>query len=170
MKKLFIILAVIALVMGCSEQHPPQFRQIWKKINRPDEARPILAKVNTSTLTESGQAEYGLLKTIVAYNSNQKMENDSLISASIAYYKLHGGDWLRSRAYLYRGAIRMYRLGNIIDAVRDFKVAEHISEKNDDEELKSRVYQYLIHANYYFWNHHFQTELPLKNTPYSKKG
>ena len=154
MKKLFIILAVIALVMGCSEQHPPQFRHIWKKINRPDEARPILAKVNTSTLTESGQAEYGLLKTIVAYNSNQKMENDSLISASIAYYNQHGGDWLRSRAYLYRGAIRMYRLGNIIDAVRDFKVAEHISEKNDDEELKSRVYQYLIHANYYFWNHH----------------
>ena len=154
MKKLFIILAVMAAMMGCSEQHPPQFRQVWKKINRPEEARPILAKVNTNTLTESGQAEYGLLKTIVAYHSNQKMENDSLISASIAYYNQHGGDWLRSRAYLYRGAIRMYRLGNIIDAVRDFKVAEAISEKNDDEELKSRVYQYLIHANYYFWNHH----------------
>ena len=47
----------------------------------------------------------------------------------------------------------MYKFGNIIDAVRDFKVAEHISERNDDEELKSQVYQYLAHANYYFRNH-----------------
>ena len=153
MKKTLIILAVIALVMGCSEQHPPQFRQVWKKINRPEEARSILAKVNTSTLTESGQAEYGLLKTIVAYKTNQKIENDSLISASIAYYDRYGDDWLRSRAYLYRGVIRMYRLGNIIDAVRDFKVAEAISERNDDEELKNQVYQRLAHANYYFRNH-----------------
>ena len=79
--------------------------------------------------------------------------NESLISASITYYDQHGGDWLRSRAYLYRGVIRMYRFGNIIDAVRDFKVAEHISERTDDEEVKSHVYQYLVHANYYFNNH-----------------
>ena len=152
MKKLFIILALMALVIGCSERHPPQFRHIWEKINKPEEARPLLAKVNTDYLTESGKAEYGLLKTIVAYKSHRKMENDSLISASIAYYNCHGDDWLRSRAYLYRGVIRMYRFGNIIDAVRDFKVAEYISEKNDDEELKSQVYQLLAHVNYYFRN------------------
>ena len=153
MKKLFIILAVIALVMGCTQPQAPQFTQIWKKINKPEEARSILAKVNTSSLTESGEAEYGLLKSIVDYKLHRKLENDSLISASIAYYDLHGGDWLRSRAYLYRGVIRMYRFGNIIDAVRDFKVAEAISERNDDEELKSQVYQRLAHANYYFRNH-----------------
>lgn len=153
MKKLFIILAVIALMMGCNEPQAPQFRQIWKKINRPEEARALLTKVNTSSLTESGEAEYGLLKTIVDYKLHRKLENDSLISASIAYYDLHGGDWLRSRAYLYRGVIRMYSFGNIIDAVRDFKVAEAISERTDDEELKSQVYQRLAHSNYYFRNH-----------------
>ena len=153
MKKLFILLAVMAIVMGCTEPQAPQFREVWEKINRPNEARSILAKVNTSSLTESRKAEYGLLKTIVTYKTNRKLENDSLISASIAYYDLHGGDWLRSRAYLYRGVIRMYRFGNIIDAVRDFKVAEAISERNDDEELKSQVYQYLVHANYYFRNY-----------------
>ena len=126
MKKLFIILAVMA--------------------------RVILAKVNTNALTESGKAEYGLLKTIVAYKMHRKLENDSLISASIDYYNRYGDDWLRSRAYLYRGIVRMYRFGNIIDAVKDFKVAEYISEKNDDEELKSQVYQLLAHVNYYFRN------------------
>ena len=153
MKKLFIILAVVALVMGCNEPQAPQFRQIWKKINRPEEARTLLTKVNTSSLTESGEAEYGLLKTIVDYKLHRKQENDSLISASIAYYDLHGGDWLRSRAYLYRGVIRMYRFGNIIDAVRDFKVAEAISERTDDEELKNQIYQRLAHSNYYFRNY-----------------
>ena len=153
MKKLFIILAVIALVVGCTEPQAPQFRQIWKKVNRPEEARALLAKVNISSLTESSEAEYGLLKTIVDYKLHRKLENDSLISASIAYYDRHGGDWLRSRAYLYRGVIRMYRFGNIIDAVRDFKVAEVISERTDDEELKNQVYQRLAHANYYFRNH-----------------
>ena len=153
MRKLFIILALVAFVMGCTEPQAPQFRQVWKKINRPEEARAILAKVNTGSLTESGEAEYGLLKTIVTYKTNRKLENDSLISASIAYYDQHGGDWLRSRAYLYRGVIRMYRFGNIIDAVRDFKVAETISERNDDEEMKNQVYQRLAHANYYFRNH-----------------
>ena len=83
MKKLFIILAVMAIIIGCAEQHPPQFRQVWKKINKPEEARVILAKVNTNALTESGKAEYGLLKTIVAYKMHRKLENDSLISASI---------------------------------------------------------------------------------------
>lgn len=153
MKKLFIILAVIALVVGCTEPQAPQFRQIWKKVNRPEEARALLAKVNISSLTESSEAEYGLLKTIVDYKLHRKLENDSLISASLAYYDRHGGDWLRSRAYLYRGVIRMYRFGNIIDAVRDFKVAEVISERTDDEELKNQVYQRLAHANYYFRNH-----------------
>ena len=98
-------------------------------------------------------AEYGLLKTIVDYKLHRKLENDSLISASIGYYDLHGGDWLRCRAYLYRGVIRMYRFGNIIDAVRDFKMAEAISERTDDEEVKSHVYQRLVHANYYFRNY-----------------
>lgn len=152
MKRLFIILSFMAIVIGCAERHAPQFRQVWTKINKPKEAKALLAKVNTSTLTESGKAEYGLLKTIVTYKTNGKIENDSLISASIDYYNHYGDDWLCSRAYLYRGVIRMHRFGNITGAVRDFKMAELISERNDDEELKSHVYQQLAHANYYFRN------------------
>ena len=153
MKKLFILLIIMTAIIGCSEPPTPQFKQVWKKIHRPKEAKALLDKVNTDFLTESGMAEYEVLKTIVAYKSNRKLENDSLISASITYYDQHGGDWLRSHAYLYRGAIRLYRFGNIIDAVRDFKVAEAISERNDDEELKCLVYQYLAHANHYFRNY-----------------
>ena len=87
MKKLFIILAVIALVMGCTERQPSLFMQAWKEIeeDRPDAAKKTLAQVRPRYLSESSKVEYGLLKTIVAFNTFGWIGNDSIISASIAY-------------------------------------------------------------------------------------
>ena len=99
MKKLFIILAVIAAMMGCSERQHPLFRQAWELIeDRPDSAKGILEKVRENTLAESGLAEYGLLKTIVDYKTLGTIKNDSLITASIAYYDQHGDDGILQRA------------------------------------------------------------------------
>ena len=176
MKKLFIILAVIALVMGCTEPQAPLFRQAWELIeDRPDSAKGILEKVRENTLTESGLAEYGLLKTIVDYKTLGTIKNDSLITASIAYYDQHGDDWHRSRAHLYRGALRMYRtydipnaiLDTIVtdhdtlvaekvppeytkDAIKDLKTAEAIAEDANDEKLKNHAYELIAYANISF--------------------
>ena len=114
MKKPLFALFVMAIVIGCTQPQAPQFKHVWQKINKPEEARHILAKVNTNTLTEGGKAEYDLLKTIVAYQTNKEQVNDSLISASIDYYNQHGGEWLRGRAYFYRGVVRMFRMGQIL--------------------------------------------------------
>ena len=172
MKKLFIILAVIALMMGCTERQQSLFRQAWELIeDRPDSARAILEKVRVNALTKSGQAEYGLLKTIVDYKTVGPIKNDSLISASIAYYDQHGDDWHRGRAYLYRGALRMFRthdipnavLDTIVidhdtlvaakvppeyhqDAIKDIKTAEAIAEDADDEKLKNHAYELMAYS------------------------
>ena len=176
MKKPLIILAVMAILIGCSKWQNPQFRQAWELIEyRPDSVRSILDKVSETALSESGQAEYGLLKTIVDYKTLGKIKNDSLISASIAYYDRHGDDWHRGRAYLYRGALRMYRpldVPNTIfdtivinhdtivaekvpeeyhqDAVKDLKTAEAIAEDADDEELKNHAYELMAYTNISF--------------------
>ena len=176
MKRLFIILAVIALVIGCTEPQTPLFRQAWELIeDRPDSARGILEKVRVNALTKSGQAEYGLLKTIVDYKTLGTIKNDSLISASIAYYDQHGDDWHRGRAYLYRGALRMFRTHDIpnaildtivIDhdtlvaakvppeyhqgAIKDLKTAEAIAEDADDEKLKNHAYELMAYTNISF--------------------
>ena len=176
MKKLFIILAVIALVMGCTERQQPLFRQAWELIeDKPDSAKSILEKVIEINLTESGQAEYGLLKTIADYKTFGTIKNDSLISACIAYYDRHGDDWHRGRAYLYRGALRMYRthdipnaiLDTIVidhdtlvagkvppgyhqDAIKDLKTAETIAEDVDDEKLKNYAYELMAYTNISF--------------------
>jgi len=176
MKKLFIILAVIALMMGCTEPQSPLFRQACELIeDRPDSAKAILEKVNETTLTKSGQAEYGLLKTIVDYKTLGTIKNDSLISTSIAYYDRYGDDWHRGRAHLYRGALRMFRthdipnaiLDTIVidhdtlvaekvppgyhqDAIKDIKTAEAIAEDADDEKMKNRAYELMAYTNISF--------------------
>ena len=176
MKRLLIILAVMAFVYGCTEPQSPLFRQAWELIeDRPDSARVILEKVREDALTKSGQAEYGLLKTIVDYKTLGTIKNDSLISASIAYYDRHGDEWRRGRAYLYRGALKMYRAHDIpnsikdsivIDqdtlvaqkvppeyhqgAIKDIKTAEAIAEDIDDEKLKNHAYELMAYTNISF--------------------
>ena len=138
------------VVTGCTGWQNPLIKQAWQEIDdKPEAARTILAKVHYNSLSESDKAEYGLLSAIVDYETSRKPENDSLISASITYYNQHGDNWHRGRAYFYRGAVRMFKFGNIPEAVGDFKVAETIAEKSNDEELKSRVYERLFYANFY---------------------
>ena len=154
MKKLFIILAVMAVVLGCTEWQNPQIRQAWGLIEeKPESAKVVLAKVRMNSLTEGEKAEYGLLRTIAAYKTSEKIEDDSLITASIAYYNQHGDDWHRGRAYYYRGTVRMSKFGDNPDAIKDFKVAEFISEKADDEDLKNKVYNMLHYVNEIINNH-----------------
>ena len=153
MKKLFIILAVMTIVIGCTEQHP-LLRRAWNLMEeKPESAKVVLAKVRMSSLTEGEKAEYGLLRTIAAYKTSERIEDDSLITASIAYYNQHGDDWHRGRAYYYRGTVRMSKFGNNPDAIKDFKVAEFISEKADDEDLKNKVYNMLHYVNELINNH-----------------
>ena len=153
MKKLLIILTITAIVIGCTEQHP-LLRRAWNLMEeKPESAKVVLAKVRMNSLTEGEKAEYGLLRTIAAYKTSEKIEDDSLITASIAYYNQHGDDWHRGRAYYYRGTVRMSKFGDNPDAIKDFKVAEIISEADDDEELKNLVYGMLYFVNASFNNH-----------------
>jgi hypothetical protein len=48
----------------------------------------------------------------------------------------------------------MYRYGNMLDAIIDFKMAETIAEHADDKELKSHVYDILHHVNIISHNHY----------------
>ena len=166
----------MATTMGCTERQHPLFAQAWELIeDRPDSAKAVLEMVRENALTESGHAEYGLLKTIVDYKTLGTIKNDSLISASIAYYDRYGDDWHRGRAHLYRGALRMYRthdIPNVIldsivighdtlvvgkvppgyhqDAIKDLKTAEDIAEDADDEKLKNHAYELMAYTNISF--------------------
>ena len=154
MKKIVWILIVIAMMAGCNEARNPLLKEAAEIVHqRPDSARIIINKVDTTSLSEAERMEYNLLKVMTDYVVLHQAEGDSLISACVDYYDHHGDAWHRGRAYYYRAGIRMRWLGDMVDGVKDYKVAEQIAEDADEELLKNMVYENLAYANYYCLNY-----------------
>jgi tetratricopeptide (TPR) repeat protein len=153
MKKIAWILVIIAVISGCGEARHPVLKEAADIVHQhPDSARVLISKVDTTSLSEADMSEYHLLKVMTDYIVLHQADGDSLVTTCVDYYDKHGDAWHRGRAYYYRGAIRMFRLRNLPDAIKDLKVAEVISEDADDEPLKNRVYELLEYANYYTRN------------------
>lgn len=154
MKKIVWILIVIAMITGCNEARNPLLKKAAEIVHQqPDSARVIISKVDTASLSEAERMEYNLLKVMTDYIVLHQAEGDSLISACVDYYNHHGDAWHRGRAYYYRAGIRMRCLGEMVDGVKDYKVAERIAEDADEELLKNMVYENLAYANYYCLNY-----------------
>ena len=136
---------------------------------RPDSARVLISKVDTASLGEADRMEYNLLKVMTDYIVLHQAEGDSLISTCVDYYDQHGDSWHRGRAYYYRAGIRMRWLGDMVDGVKDYKVAERIAEDADEELLKNMVYENLAYANYYCLNYTFLLNYSQKFLESSRK-
>ena len=154
MKKIVGIMMIIAMMAGCNEVRNPLLKEAAEIVHqRPDSARVLISKVATTSLSEADRMEYNLLKVMTDYIVLHQAEGDSLISTCVDYYDHHGDAWHRGRAYYYRAGIRRrFQLG-MVDAVKDYKMAERIAEDADEELLKNMVYENLAYANYYCFNH-----------------
>ena len=154
MTKIVWILMIIAMMAGCNEARNPLLTEATEIVHqRPDSARVLISKVDTASLSEADRMEYNLLKVMTDYIVLHQAEGDSLISSCVDYYDHHGDAWHRGRAYYYRAGIRMRVLGRMVDAVKDYKMAERIAEDADEELLKNMVYENLAFANYYCLNY-----------------
>lgn len=150
MKKIIINITLCILLIACGKNGVSGiFSQTWKIIEQqPDSARVLLAKMDTPSLTEKEQAEYGLLMTMVDIKTrHEQITNDSIISASVRYYDQHGDKWHKAMAYHYRGVVK-YALNNVPEAIKDLKRAETLAETLDDELLRNKIYERLAYCNY----------------------
>ena len=154
MKNIAWILVAIAMIAGCSEARHPLLKEAADIVHQhPDSARIIINKVDTASLSEANRMEYNLLRVMTDYIVLHQADGDSLITTCVDYYDKHGDAWHRGRAYYYRAGIRRrFQLG-MVDAVKDYKMAERIAEDADEELLKNMVYENLAYANYYCFNH-----------------
>ena len=150
MKKIIINITLVFLLIACGRNEiSGTLSQAWKVIEQqPDSARVLLAKMETPSLTEKEQAEYGLLMTMVDIKTrHEQITNDSIISASVRYYDQHGDKWHKAMAYHYRGVVK-YALKNVPEAIKDLKKAESLAETLDDELLRNKIYERLAYCNY----------------------
>ena len=151
------------MIAGCSEARHPLLKEAADIVHqRPDSARIIINKVDTTSLSEADRMEYRLLKIMTDYIVLHQADGDSLITTCVDYYDKHGDAWHRGRAYYYRAGIRRHLLGETYEAIKDYKTAETIAEDADDELLKNMVYDNLAYANYNCLN-------PLLILEYSQK-
>lgn len=150
MKKIIINITLVFLLIACGRNEiSGTLSQAWKVIEQqPDSARVLLAKMDTPSLTEKEQAEYGLLMTMVDIKTrHEQITSDSIISASVRYYDQHGDKWHKAMAYHYRGVVK-YALNNVPEAIKDLKRAETLAETLDDELLRNKIYERLAYCNY----------------------
>lgn len=150
MKKIMIAATICMLLLACGKNGTSdRFSQAWKVIEQqPDSAKVLLADMDVPSLSEAGQAEYGLLMTMIDIKTrHEQIANDSMITASVKYYDQHGDKWHKAMAYHYRGVVK-YALKNVPEAIKDLKRAETLAETLDDELLRNKIYERLAYCNY----------------------
>ncbi len=117
------------------------------RTDRPQEARELIDSINPDELDNDGYEKLRLLDIQTSYKLYQPVPSDSSISANVAYWKNRGNLELECLSLCYRGMTR-YSDGRHDDATADFKTAESLLGKIDDDYLKNRVYGSLTMVNY----------------------
>lgn len=107
MPKIIFLLIFPALLCSCVKEDTS-----WKSLehimvimdSRPAEALSELDAMNVEELeSDKSRAMYGLLKSQALHKNHIFAQEDSLIEASVRYYRKNGPDSLLMRAYYYQG-------------------------------------------------------------------
>lgn len=148
MERVFFIL-ISLLYMACSanqiESDLSMIDDLLLMENN-DSASKILDGIVVTDLESDEQiAHYNLIKTEIAIRNNVPI-GDSLINRSISYYIKGGNDVKLANSYYYKGLV-VFDHGMWDSSAYYYKMAEQLSEKNDDHELGFKVYWALAALN-----------------------
>nr|MBP7473610.1 hypothetical protein [Prevotella sp.] len=142
MRKLILLLTPLILFLFC-ECHENKIERQLSSVDSllepyPDSALKMVRKIDRSKLTcSSDRAYYGLVLTEALYKNDVKVKSDSLIAASMIYYK--GGHNMDKyvRSAFYRGAV-IADNGNAEAAIPYYKMAEEKMNETDDYIIRYR--------------------------------
>ena len=132
MKRLFQLFTFFVLIAACSSPLSNQLMQVEQLMDdRPDSTLLILSKIEGPFLSEKDEAKYALLLS-QAYDKNYiDLVSDSLIRIAVDYYKVHGSEQDRMKAWFYLGRIQQNAYNNT-DAIISFNHTLEIAEKVGD--------------------------------------
>lgn len=142
MKRLVVVLAFLPFIFSCRQNDV--YRQLVAvdsllKHEYVDSALQRLTAINTDENNSEFIAYYCLLKTQALYKSYLPIKTDSVITISCDYYKDTNDKEKLARSLLYRGNLRI-GFGMVVDAMKDYKMAENIVKDMDDDVLKHNVF------------------------------
>lgn len=149
----YIFVIVMALLaIGCE-----QSRTITQGLDKasaimneqPDSARAILANMDRSALKRRAlRARHALLYSQALDKCYVDVDNDSLTSIALDYYKSHGSDHEKALAYYYNGIVVLNKNGETEQIIDNMVAAQHYAENTDDTYLKGLI-SFIVGKQYY---------------------
>ena len=142
MKRIFIILSLALLLVGCSTEQSHNGRLLTAERLMDERPNQVLAILNPDSAQHLSSAAdtalYNLLYTQAILKSGLWLDKASLINRSIAYYNAIGDRHHLALSYLYRGmnALKSNRYGEAMsDALRAFSMTKVVDSKHFDYEV-----------------------------------
>lgn len=105
-----------------------------------------LENINTTELNGDDMAYYNLLKVRTMYKLKILIKDDSLINICIDHYKNNRDNKMLAEAYYYKSTTNDDRR-NVNAAITYMKMAEELSNKLNDNNLKYKVYEKMTMYN-----------------------
>lgn len=147
---IFLTLAII--LIGCNNS-----REVSRTLSTaekimsesPDSARVILANINRSSLkSRATKARHALLYSQALDKCYVDVDNDSLTSVALDYYKSHGTNHEKALAYYYNGIVVLNKNGETEQIIDNMVAAKHYAENTDDTYLKGLI-SFILGKQYY---------------------
>lgn len=129
-----IALAVVASVVlvGCWQKSDPRLACAEAVMeSQPDSALRIVSAINPDEFSDArNRALFGLLSTQARVKCDIPIDDDSLIDASVGYFREHGPDSNLMKSLFYQGTVRCDNgdlVGSIVPAMvaRDMAIESH---------------------------------------------
>lgn len=144
--KNFILLFLAIIFIGCNNSREAS-RALSTAENimteSPDSARLILANINRSSLkSRATKARHALLYSQALDKCYVDVDNDSLTSVALDYYKSHGSDHEKALAYYYNATVNRYAKQSTDVIIENLIAAQYYAQNTEDNYLKA-----LIHFN-----------------------
>lgn len=152
MMKNFTLLLLAIILIGCNNS-----REVSRALSSaenimtesPDSARLILANINRSSLkSRAAKARHALLYSQALDKCYVDVDNDSLTSIALDYYKSHGTDHEKALAYYYNGIVVLNKNGETEQIIDNMVAAQHYAENTDDTYLKGLI-SFIVGKQYY---------------------
>lgn len=146
--KLILLFCITLLFNSCGNYNTELYNASTLMVEDPDSALKILSSIDRDRLcSRSNRAKYSLLYTQALDKNWIDTDNDSLISYAVDYYKIHGRDIDKAKAYYYYGIVRN-NAADIKGAMESSVKARIYAEKTNDNYLIGLIYNVI--GNLYY--------------------
>lgn len=173
-KKYILLVLSVAVFFACScgKRYDARLAEVESLMNAyPDSALHMIERMSANQFKgEHNKAKYDLLYSQALYKNYIDVKNDSLISGALSYYKNHGSDLDKAKAFFYAGVI-CDDMGDKDEAMEYFALAKiHIEATEEDPYMRSNIYNALANMCFNQYDINTATGFYAKSVEYTKKA